>query len=219
MKKAITGQSLGLINCLQCDKISRHPPSSHTKQAMYCPRCQARLHMRIPNSLSKTTAYLLAAAFMYVPANLLPIMNITYLGSGQTDTIIGGVLHLLESGLWPLALIVFIASIMVPVLKLIVMSVLIISIHMKAKWNPAGRTHLFQITEFIGRWSMVDIFVLAILVALVQFGNLASVDAGLGAFSFAAVVVLTMLAANSFDPRLIWDAATDEHHDEVKPHD
>ena len=205
MKNEITGLSLGLVNCLHCDQVAQLP-SSRDGKAIYCPRCQAPLHPRIPNSTRKTTAYILAAIFMYVPANLLPIMNVTYLGSGQTDTIIGGVLHLIEGGLWPLALVVFIASIVVPVLKLIVMSFLIISIKIKTDWKPAGRTHLFHITEFIGRWSMVDIFVLAILVALVQFGNLASIDAGLGAFSFAAVVVLTMLSTRSFDPRLIWDA-------------
>ncbi|MCK5725399.1 MAG: paraquat-inducible protein A [Thiotrichaceae bacterium] len=204
MKQNITGKSLGLVSCLHCEQISQLPNDYHGEKVC-CPRCQARLHSRIPNSLDKTTAFILTAALMYVPANIFPIMNIVYLGEAKSDTIIGGVLHLLEGGMWPMALIVFVASILVPVLKLIVMSILIISVHLKAHWRPAGRTHLFLITEFMGRWSMVDIFVLAILIALVQFGNLASVDAGLGAFSYAVVVIFTILAARSFDPRLIWD--------------
>jgi paraquat-inducible protein A len=116
-----------------------------------------------------------------------------------------GVLHLLEGGMWPLALIVFVASIVVPVLKLVVLSGLLISIRLRSQWNPVERTRLYRIMEFIGRWSMVDIFVIAILIALVQFGNTASIYPGLGALSFAAVVVLTMFAAHTFDPRLIWD--------------
>ncbi len=205
-KKVITGLEAGLISCHHCEFVSRLELGSPHNQSIICPRCDAELHTRIPNSLTKTTALLLAATFMYIPANILPIMNVTYLGTGQSDTIIQGVLHLIEEGMWPLALIVFVASIIVPLLKLTVMAGLIISVKMRSHWRPAQRTRLFHITEFVGRWSMVDIFVLAILVALVQFGNLASVDAGLGALSFALVVILTMFAAHSFDPRLIWDA-------------
>ncbi len=216
MKREFTiGMEAGLISCPHCHFISRVPMPSeeystgqqHTgTQSLVCPRCDAELHSRIPNSLTKTTALVFAAGFMYIPANILPIMNVTYLGTGQAETIIGGTIHLLEEGMWPLALIVFVASIVVPILKLLVLSGLLISIKLRSHWRPAQRTHLFHITEFIGRWSMVDIFVLAILVALVQFGNIASVDAGLGALSFAMVVILTMFAAHTFDPRLIWDA-------------
>lgn len=205
-KELITGLKAGLISCHHCEFVSRRESGSPHNQSIICPRCDAELHTRTPNSLAKTTALLLAAIFMYIPANILPIMNVTYLGTGQSDTIIQGVLHLIEEGMWPLALIVFVASIIVPLLKLTVMAGLIISVKMRSHWCPAQRTRLFHITEFVGRWSMVDIFVLAILVALVQFGNLASVDAGLGALSFALVVILTMFAAHCFDPRLIWDA-------------
>ncbi len=228
-KKFKTGKEAGLISCSHCELISRLPSANSSSedknpQTLICPRCDAELHSRIPNSFNKTTALVFAASFMYIPANILPIMNVTYLGSGQTDTIMGGTLHLLESGMWPLALIVFVASIVVPLLKLLVMSGLLISVKMQSHWRPAQRTHLFHVTEFIGRWSMVDIFVLAILVALVQFGNIASVDAGLGALSFAMVVILTMFAAHTFDPRLIWDAMdSDEetrkdtdHEDDLK---
>jgi len=205
----ITGLEAGLISCHHCEFVSRlnsESPKNHENKSIICPRCDAELHTRIPNSCAKTTALLFAATFMYIPANILPIMNVTYLGTGQSDTIIQGVLHLIEEGMWPLALIVFVASIVVPLLKLTVMAGLIISVKMGSHWRPAQRTRLFHVTEFVGRWSMIDIFVLAILVALVQFGNLASVDAGLGALSFALVVILTMFAAHSFDPRLIWDA-------------
>ena len=223
--KLTTGIEAGLISCPHCDLISRVPTLKNTDylkskdnveaatKRITCPRCDATLHSRIPNSLGKTTALVFAAAFMYIPANILPIMNVTYLGSGQADTIIGGTLHLLEEGMWPLALIVFVASIIVPLLKLLVMSGLLISVKLHSNWRPAQRTHLFHVTEFIGRWSMVDIFVLAILVALVQFGNLASVDAGLGALSFAMVVILTMLAAHTFDPRLIWDVIDNNNNE------
>lgn len=205
-----TGIQAGLVCCPHCHLVSRLPDDYNPKHSIICSRCDASLHLRIPHSISKTSALILAACFMYIPANILPIMNVTYLGSGQPDTIIGGVIHLIEGGMWPLALIVFVASIVVPMLKLIVLAGLLISVKIHSRWRPAERTRLFHITEFIGRWSMVDIFVLAILVALVQFGNIASVDAGLGALSFAAVVILTMFAAHTFDPRLIWDAIQSE---------
>lgn len=203
---AKTAIKLGLVSCKHCHTVSRLPSSSNQKAVLHCPCCDAVLQSRIPNSVSKTWALLIAAAFMYIPANILPIMNVTYLGTGQPDTIMQGIFHLIEGGMWPLALIVFVASVVVPLLKLLVMSGLLLSVHFHSTWRPAERTKLFHITEFIGRWSMVDIFVLAILVAMVQFGNLASVDAGLGALSFAAVIMLTMFAAHTFDPRLIWDA-------------
>jgi len=210
-QKTASAITFGLIGCKHCHTVSRLPshlptPKKHCKTVLCCPCCQARLYSRIPNSVSKTWALLLAAVFMYFPANLLPIMNVTYLGTGQPDTIMQGIIHLIEGGMWPLALIVFVASIVIPFLKLLTMMGLLLSIHLRSHWRPIERKKLFHITEFVGRWSMVDIFVVAILVALVQFGNLASVDAGLGALSFAVVVVLTMFAAHTFDPRLIWDA-------------
>ncbi len=211
VQESASAITLGLIGCKHCHTVSRLPTAlpatkKHDKHVLRCPCCQARLQSRIPNSLSKTWALLLAAAFMYIPANILPIMNVTYLGAGQPDTIMQGILHLIEGGMWPLALIVFVASMVIPFLKLLVMAGLLLSVQFRSHWRPIERKKLFHITEFVGRWSMVDIFVVAILVALVQFGNLASVDAGLGALSFAVVVVLTMFAAHTFDPRLIWDA-------------
>jgi paraquat-inducible protein A len=140
-----------------------------------------------------------------VPANLYPIMSVTSLGRTQSDTILSGVLFLVEHGMWPLAAIVFIASIFVPLLKLLILTFLLLSVQLGARWRPGDRTRLYRITEAIGRWSMVDVYVVTILVALVHLGNLASIRAEAGAVFFCAVVILTMFAAMSFDPRLIWD--------------
>jgi paraquat-inducible protein A len=132
-------------------------------------------------------------------------MQVTSLGRAQADTIMSGVVYLLVHGMWPLAVVVFTASVFVPLLKLAILLSLLVSVHRRSAWRPVDRTRLYRITEAIGRWSMVDIFVVTILVALVHLGNLATVEAQLGAVFFGAVVVLTMLAAESFDPRLIWD--------------
>lgn len=201
-----TAREAGLVSCHFCHSLAKIPDTyNDNNTTLHCPCCRSVLHSRIPHSMTRTTALLLAALFLYIPANLLPIMTIVFQGAGEPDTIMQGVLHLLEGGMWPLALIVFVASIVVPVLKLLVLFGLLLSIHFHSNWNPVERTRLYRIMEFIGRWSMVDIFVIAILVALVQFGNTASIYPGLGALSFAAVVVLTMFAAHTFDPRLIWD--------------
>jgi paraquat-inducible protein A len=177
-----------------------------------CPRCGESLHLRKPMSLQRTWALLLAAILLYVPANLYPIMAVTSLGRTQADTILSGVLYLVYHGMWPLALVVFVASVLVPLLKLAILVYLLISVQLRSGWRLRDRTQLYRITEAVGRWSMVDIYVVTILVALVRLGNLATIEAQAGAVFFAAVVVLTMLSAMAFDPRLIWDAA-DRHHD------
>jgi paraquat-inducible protein A len=188
--------------CHDCGLLSRLPEGAHGAR---CPRCDAALHARKPQSLERTWAWLIAAALCYLPANLLPIMKVTSLGRAQADTIMSGVVYLLVHGMWPLAIVVFTASVFVPLLKLAILLTLLISVHRRSNWRPVDRTRLYRITEAIGRWSMVDIFVVTILVALVHLGNLATVEAQTGAVFFGAVVVLTMLAAESFDPRLIWD--------------
>ena len=170
-----------------------------------CPRCRAPVHRRKRNSLSRTWALLVAAAICYVPANLYPIMEVTSLGKSQADTILSGVIFLAVHGMWPLAAIVFIASVVVPVLKIISLAALAWSVARGSQWRPRDRARLYRIVEAVGRWSMVDVYVVTILVALVHLGSLASVEAQVGAFFFGAVVVLTMFAAQSFDPRLIWD--------------
>jgi paraquat-inducible protein A len=189
--------------CHDCTLLCHLP--EHGAHAALCPRCGAPLHARKPRSLERTWAFLIAAILCYLPANLLPIMKVTSLGRAQADTIMSGVVYLLLHGMWPLALVVFTASVFVPLLKLLILFGLLLSVHRASRWRPVDRTRLYRITEAIGRWSMVDIFVVTILVALVRLGNLATVEAQTGAVFFGAVVVLTMLAAESFDPRLIWD--------------
>ena len=164
------------------------------------------------NSVARTWALVIAAAICYIPANLLPVTVVTSLGKTQADTIMSGVIYFLLSGSWYLALLIFFASVFVPVMKLVILTYLLLSVHRRSQWRPRERTRLYRITEGVGRWSMVDIYVVTILVALVKLGNLATIEAGLGAVFFCAVVVMTMFAAMSFDPRLIWDNL-DARHD------
>ncbi|MEB2346563.1 MAG: paraquat-inducible protein A [Deltaproteobacteria bacterium] len=198
-----TGRAASCWTCHDCRLLCRVPAGA--AHAARCPRCGAPLHARKPGSLERTWALVIAAALCYLPANLLPIMTVTSLGKAQSDTIMSGVVYLLHHGMWPLALVVFVASIFVPILKLVILVFLLVSVRRRSRWRPAERTRLYRVTEAIGRWSMVDIFVVTILVALVRLGALATIEARSGAVFFGAVVVLTMIAAESFDPRLIWD--------------
>lgn len=200
-----TAAAASLVSCHACGLVSR-PNAVHSGRTGRCPRCGTALHHRKPNSLSRTWALLLAAVIFYIPANVLPITKVASMGQVQSDTIMSGVIYFLYSGSWPIALVIFVASIMVPLLKLVILTFLLISVQGKWRWRPRDRTRLYRLIEIIGRWSMVDIYVVTILVALVKFGALASIEAGPAAFYFAAVVVITILAAFSFDPRLIWDA-------------
>jgi paraquat-inducible protein A len=163
------------------------------------------LHRRLPDSIGRTWALLLGAAILYIPANLLPVMYTHSLFGKEDDTIISGVVYFWTSGSPALAAIIFIASIVVPVLKLAALSLLALTAQRRSRWRPLQRTTLYRIVEFVGRWSMLDIFVITLTVALVRFQSLAVITAGPGAMAFCAVVVLTMLASMQFDPRLIWD--------------
>jgi paraquat-inducible protein A len=174
--------------------------------ACVCPRCGQTLHWRKPDSLARTWAFLVAAAILYLPANLLPVMATTSFGETNTDTIMSGVIYFFRTGSWLIALIIFVASICVPLVKIVVLTGLLISVQRRSNWRPRERTRLYRVTEVIGRWSMVDVFAVTVLVALVRMGGLATVEAEVGVVFFASVVVLTMFAAMSFDPRLIWDA-------------
>jgi paraquat-inducible protein A len=169
------------------------------------------LHLRKPESIARTWAYLIAAIIAYIPANLLPMMHTNSLFGGQSDTIMSGVVYLWVSGSWPLAVVVFIASVMVPLLKIMALVFLVVSVQMRSSWQPQQRTQLYRIVELVGRWSMLDIYVIAILVALVHFQGLMVIQAGPAAIAFGAVVVLTIFAAMSFDPRLIWDSVEPVH--------
>jgi paraquat-inducible protein A len=172
-----------------------------------CLRCGFRLHIRKPNSIARTWALGLAAAILYVPANAYPVLTVIQLGAGEPSTILGGVRELLSGGQWPLAALVFLASIMVPVLKLFGLTVLLITTQTGRRFRLRDRTRLYRIVDVIGRWSMIDIFMISLLVALVRFGSVVTINPGFGAIAFAGVVILTMFAARTFDPRLIWDAA------------
>jgi paraquat-inducible protein A len=203
-----TAAKAGLFVCHDCGLVSKAAPHMHEGR---CPRCNATLHFRKPNSISRTWALLIAAMVLYIPANVLPVMNTSSLFGAEKDTIMSGVAYLWISGSWPLAILVFIASIAVPMLKIIALTLLVVSTQMHSRWLPARRTRIYRIVEFVGRWSMLDIYVITVLVALVQFNALATIHAGAAAIAFGSVVVLTMLAAMSFDPRLIWDAAEEDH--------
>ncbi|MBF0138139.1 MAG: PqiA/YebS family transporter subunit [Magnetococcus sp. DMHC-1] len=191
------------------------PPASPTRQcplcgleatshAQPCRRCGLHPGHDKPDSLNRTWAWVITAAILYIPANLLPIMTVIRVGQKQSDTILSGVAHLANSGMWLLALVVFVASILVPILKLLILTGLLLSIHRRQNKHRRQRTHIYRWIELIGRWSMIDIFMISILVAIVDLGEIATIHPGPGAVFFAAVVVVTMLAAEAFDPRLLW---------------
>jgi len=172
-----------------------------------CPRCHSAVHQRKPQSMARAWALLIAAAVFYIPANAYPVMTVVSLGKSYPSTILGGVSDLIELGSWPLAMIIFIASIAVPFLKISAMTFLLVTTHRGTRWRLRDRTRLYRLVETIGRWSMIDIYVVSLMIALVQMGQIATFYPGFGATCFATVVVLTMLAAMSFDPRLMWDRA------------
>jgi paraquat-inducible protein A len=205
---ADTAARAGLFVCHDCGLLSK-PLFAHV-HAGICPRCDATLHRRKPDSLVRTWAFVFGAMVLYIPAILLPVMVTSTLFGTQSDTILSGVVYLWNAGSWSLAAIVFIASIVVPVLKILSLAYLAWSTQLRSPFIPRQRTRIYRLVEFVGRWSMLDIYVITVLVALVQFGSLASIEAGPGAIAFGAVVVLTMFAALSFDPRLIWDAVEPE---------
>ncbi|RLA44849.1 MAG: hypothetical protein DRR06_08705 [Gammaproteobacteria bacterium] len=188
----------GLASCHMCMKLT--PVSEGC-----CPRCGGHLHLRVPGSLQRTTALLITAAILYVPANLLPIMVTDQLGTAMPSTIMGGVLLLWHHGSYPVAAIIFIASILVPSSKLLGLSVLVWTASRGKIARPQEHTVLYRAVEFVGRWSMIDVFVVAILAALIQLGGILVIHPGAAILAFTGVVIVTMLAAESFDPRLIWD--------------
>jgi paraquat-inducible protein A len=198
----VTGRSLGLLVCLACHATVHGTRAAHLR----CPRCRARLHERKPHSLAITTALVIASAVLYVPANVLPVMTTReFLEDDEPDTIMSGVLVLLHSGSWPIAVLVFIASIVVPMLKILALAVLLYSAWRPSPRRRQQRSDLFRMVEFIGRWSMLDVYAISLLATLVQIQSFASIIVGWGAWAFGAVVVLTLLAARTFDERLLWD--------------
>jgi len=204
-----TARQLGLLNCHDCHLLSE-APSGATHEHLTCPRCGAPLHERKPNSLARTWALVCAATILYIPANVLPMTITSALGTTQADTIMSGVIYFIHSGSWEIAAVIFIASVFVPLAKLLILVTLLITVQFRSTWRPKDRTALYRLTEMVGRWSMLDVYVVTILVALVKLGAVATIEAGPAAVYFAAVVVITMIAAESFDPRLIWDALEED---------
>jgi paraquat-inducible protein A len=191
-----------LVRCEACALVA-----PIERNGTSCPRCGAARHPRKPGSVARTWALLLTGVILYVPANVYPVMTVISFGAGHPDTILSGVEALALAGMWPLALLVFFASITVPVAKIAGLMILLISTQRGSRWRLKDRTILYRIVETIGRWSMIDIFMLSILVGLVQLDRVATILPGIGAISFCAVVIITMIAASCFDPRLMWDAA------------
>lgn len=191
-----------IVSCPTCQLLSRVPSRTHLA---HCPRCAARLMARARYPLQRTWALVIASAICYIPANTLPVLTTSTLHSSQSDTVLAGIVYLYTSGSWPLALIVLIASVMIPVGKLVALGYLLVSVQRGSVHASRERTRMFRLVEKIGRWSMLDVFVVAFVVALVQLPPLMTAEPGPGVPFFAAVVILTMIAALSFDPRLIWD--------------
>lgn len=192
----------GAIACEVCGLLGQPDPGQ-----AHCLRCGAPLHRRKPNSIARAWALMIAAIIFYGPANIYPVLTVIQLGSGAPSTIMGGVVELLASGMLPLAALVFFASIVIPVLKLIALGAMLVATRLGSARRLRERTRIYRIVAAVGRWSMIDVFMASILVALVQFGGLVNIRSGFGAVAFASVVILTMLAAEAFDPRLMWDAA------------
>jgi paraquat-inducible protein A len=212
MSAVVTGKSLGLLVCTRCRATVRPVETARPLEQEHsrCPRCHGPLHVRRPNSLHTTAALVITAAVLYIPANLLPVMHTHTFFDDDDDTIMSGVISLAHQGSWPIAVLVFFASIVVPLLKLVALGETLWAVSRKSVRNARQRSRLFRLVEFVGRWSMLDIFAMSLLVALVQIQSLAFINVRPGAFAFAAVVVLTMFAAQSFDERLLWDAQCDD---------
>lgn len=198
----VNAHSAGLCMCAACQQVCRITDPALPPR---CPRCGARLHARKPDSLTRTWAYLIAALILYIPANLLPIMHTESLLGSSDDTIISGVVYFWVSGSAGLATLIFTVSIVVPLAKMGILAYLTCRVRWPGRADRHQLGRLYRLVELVGRWSMLDVFVVALMVGMVQFQSLASIKAGAGAVAFGAVVVLSMLAANSFDPRLLWD--------------
>lgn len=201
-----TAASRDLASCHICYKLA--DANLHK-----CPRCKAALYLRKPDSIQRTLALLITSCLLYIPANLYPIMITDQLGTSEGSTILGGVIILIHHDAVPVALVIFLFSVLVPLGKLMTLFYLVWTVKRHSPVSARRRTVMYQITEFIGKWSMVDVFVVAILVALVHLGGVLSIRPGLAALCFAGLVVITMIAAERFDPRLIWDEMEEKDRD------
>ncbi|WP_247255661.1 paraquat-inducible protein A [Pseudomonas moorei] len=200
---------LGLCLCHSCGLACDMTHNPHE-----CQRCGAPLHRRKTNSLTRTWAYLFTSLVFYIPANLLPVMNTKMVGHGADSTIMSGVLEFWEAGSWDIALIIFIASIAVPGIKFVAITLLLVTVQRDSHWARKERSQLYRFVEVIGYWSMLDVIVVALVASLVKFQALADIEPRTGILFFGLVVVFTMLSAMSFDPRLIWDEKPQAPHNE-----
>jgi paraquat-inducible protein A len=208
-----TAASAGLALCRACHCLVSCGPN----EAVRCRRCGAQVTQRKLHSLQITWIYVAVASVLLIPANVLPIMNLLQFGRGEPDTILSGIVRLVHEGFHAIAFIVFVASFLVPIGKLAALSMLLVSVQQRWLMSAVRRAQLFRLLEFLGRWSMLDVFVTAIMVALVHLGQVVVILPGAGAMMFGASVVFTMLASMSFDPRLIWDAADDADFSATEP--
>ena len=198
----------GLGCCRVCGQMVAFPPPRAGHVAAYCPRCGSEVFPRKRHSLSSTLALIIASIIFYIPANLLPIMHVKTFAGTESDTIMSGVIYFMETGSYLIGFVIFVASIFVPVVKILILLYLIATVHFGWHKHRHERLKLYHLTELVGRWSMVDVYVVSVMIALVHFGGLSSISAGAGALFFLLVVIVTMIAAMSFDPRLIWDGAS-----------
>lgn len=200
-----TAKQLGLALCPKCHKLN-----SLTVDSQYCSRCHGKFYQRKRNSLQYTLAWNLAALLAFLPANLYPIMIVYQLGIGDESTILSGIGDFIDYGLYPIAIIIFTASIIVPLIKIIGLFVLVYKVHTGIRLKPDKHSKIYHILELLGPWSMLDVFVVALMVAVVELGFVTSVAAGPALNYFTLTVIFTMFAANSFDPRLLWDKKASE---------
>lgn len=191
---------LGVLRCECCALVL--DGAGHANKA--CPRCGFTLHRRKPQSLERTAAYLVTAVLLYIPANLLPVMSTQSVLGHDSHTLAGGIHDLWVGGSRELSIIVFVASIAVPILKIAALALLAWTCARRSTWRQRERAQMYRLVETVGHWSMLDVFVVVLLVGMVRFGALAGVEPEAGLLAFGAVVVATMLAAASFDARLIW---------------
>ncbi len=203
MSLPVYARSLNLVLCHTCGHICQHSDPR-------CPRCDSPVHPRKPNSIARTWALLIAALILYIPANLLPVMRTNMFGRASENTIMSGVIEFWKSGSWDIAALIFFASVVVPCMKFLILGMLLVTCQRKSRWAMRERSQMYRFIELIGYWSMLDVLVVALVAALVQFRSLSSIDPLLGIVFFGVVVVLTMLAAMSFEPRLIWDAEVED---------
>lgn len=203
MSSAPRAHELGVIGCHGCGLVCEHPPDDLTHR--HCPRCQAPLHRRRPNSITRTWALLVAALILYIPANLLPVMYTSMFGKVSESTIMVGVIEFWKAGSYGIALVIFIASVAVPCTKFLILGLLLVTAQRRSNWAVRERARLYRLVELVGYWSMLDVLVVAVVAALVKFQKLSDVEPRIGILFFGVVVILTMLSAMSFDPRLTWD--------------